>query len=129
MNIVVCVKRMPDATTGRKFKGGHYESAKGVGDSIGAADDASVAAVKSGWLPSYARQVTQTSQKVSPQIHLDDDILYAVHRGVGMKTSKTAVADYRDPKDPTLELVDSGVAGQLISVLPAAIEQIFGRER
>ena len=113
--------------SGGRGTGGDFSEVEGFADSIGAAVDASRAAVDSGWMP-HAFQVGQTGKTVSPQLYVANGISGAIQHRAGMQTSKTIVAVNKDEEAPIFELVDFGVVGDLHAVLPRATEEITKRK-
>jgi electron transfer flavoprotein alpha subunit len=113
--------------SGGRGTGGDFSEVEAFADSLGAAVGASRAAVDSGWYP-HSFQVGQTGKTVSPQLYVANGISGAIQHRAGMQTSKTIVAVNKDEEAPIFELVDSGVVGDLKTVLPQATEEIKKRK-
>ena len=112
--------------SGGRGTGGNFEPVEAFADCLGGAVGASRAAVDSGWIP-HSFQVGQTGKTVSPQLYIANGISGAIQHRAGMQTSKTIVAVNKDEEAPIFELTDFGVVGDLLTVLPAATEEIRRR--
>ena len=129
MNIVVCVKQVPDTAAERKLKPDDAtldrESVDGL---INELDEYAIeealkitethggvvtvltmgpdeAVTDAGWYP-HKFQVGQTGMTVSPQLYKAIGISGAIQHRAGMQTSKTIVAVNKDPEAPIFELAD-----------------------
>ncbi len=98
-----------------------------LADSLGAAVGASRAVTDAGWYP-HQYQIGQTGRTVSPQLYLACGISGAIQHRAGMQTAKTIVVVNNDPQAPIFKLADFGVIGDVLQVIPQAIEEIHNRK-
>jgi len=90
---------------------------------INAAVGASRAAVDENWI-SYAHQVGQTGEKVSPSVYLALGISGSVQHFAGMRTSGTIIAVNTDENAAMMANADYQVNADLFEILPELIRQL-----
>lgn len=90
-----------------------FECAKKMKAAVGA----SRVAVDNEWI-SYAHQVGQTGEKVSPTVYIACGISGSIQHFAGMKTSRIIIALNQDPDAAMMANCDYAVEGDLFDILP-----------
>ncbi len=90
---------------------------------LNAAPGASRVAVDEGWV-SYAFQVGQTGEKVSPQVYIACGLSGSIQHFAGMKTAKMIIAVNMDDNAAIMANCDYRVQGDLFEILPEMIKQL-----
>jgi len=81
------------------------------------------AIVEMDWIP-HTLQVGQSGTTVSPQLYIAVGISGAIQHVVGMSTAKTIVAINCDPEAPIFKVVDLGIVGDALQILPGLTQAI-----
>jgi len=71
--------------------------------------------------------VGQTGKTVKPSVYLAFGISGAMQHTVGMKGAKAIVAVNKDENAPIFKLVDLGIVGDALKILPALIDEVKAR--
>ena len=81
------------------------------------------AIVELGWIP-HSLQVGQSGTTVGPDLYIAVGISGAVQHVVGMSSSKKIIAINKDPDAPIFKIVDLGIVGDALVILPKLMKEI-----
>jgi len=109
-------------------KAENFRLVEALAAALGGAPGATRAIVDAGWLP-YSYQIGQTGKTVKPTLYIACGISGAIQHVSGMKGSKYIVAINKDENAPIFSMVDFGVIGDALAILPPLTEEVKRRKR